>query len=73
MESVTNPSCVKCGNDFPVERYDLGYKDCVSCSTVKKDLVLMDYGHKTAGYAVRIPFNDLEGQRRAKRVYKRSR
>lgn len=73
MESVQSPSCEKCGNQYPFERKELGYAFCVNCSNVQKDLVLMDYGHKTAGYAVRIPYNDKEGQRRAIRVYKRSR
>lgn len=36
MQKVT---CNKCNSDMPKARFDLGYKDCVKCSTVEP------YGH----------------------------
>lgn len=45
---------------------------CVRCSTVKKQLGLMEYGHKTAGTIVLLP-DDEEQQRLAFRSYRRSR
>lgn len=36
MQKVT---CKKCSSDMPKARFDLGYKDCVKCSTVEP------YGH----------------------------
>lgn len=31
--------CKKCNSDMPKARFDLGYRDCVKCSTVEP------YGH----------------------------
>lgn len=31
--------CKKCGSKMPKARFDLGYRDCVKCSTV------LPYGH----------------------------
>lgn len=45
---------------------------CVSCSGESPKLVLMEYGHKTAGYAVAVP-NNPEAQRLALRAFKRAR
>lgn len=36
MQKVT---CKKCNSDMPKARFDLGYRDCVQCSTVEP------YGH----------------------------
>lgn len=45
-----------CGKDIHPERYDLGYKICISCgekfASVKKPKGFMYYGHKTAGSIV---------------------
>lgn len=32
-------TCNKCNSDMPKARFDLGYRDCVKCSTVEP------YGH----------------------------
>jgi hypothetical protein len=45
---------------------------CMSCTKERSKLVLMDYGHKTAGYAVAIPQNP-EAERLAIRAYRRAR
>ena len=45
---------------------------CQNCSTEGAKLVLMEYGHKTAGAAVVIP-DDPEQKRRALRAFHRSR
>ena len=42
-----------CGNDIHPERYDLGYKVCLSCgekfASNQKKFGYVHYGHKTAG------------------------
>lgn len=43
---------------------------CISCSGETTRLVLMDYGHKTAGYAVVVPRGD---EHKAWRAYRRAR
>jgi len=43
---------------------------CVNCCAETPRMVLMEYGHKTAGYAVIIPRGD---ERKALRCYRRSR
>lgn len=45
---------------------------CMACTGERPRLVLMDYGHKTAGYAVPIPQNK-EAERLAVRCYRRAR
>lgn len=45
---------------------------CMSCTGERPKLVLMEYGHKTAGYAVAVPSNP-EAERRALRAFKRAR
>jgi mRNA degradation ribonuclease J1/J2 len=47
-------------------------KVCMSCAGEAPKLVLMEYGHKTAGYAVAVP-NNPEAQRLALRAFKRAR
>jgi hypothetical protein len=44
----------------------------MGCTGESPKLVLMEYGHKTAGYAVAVP-NDPEAQRLALRAFKRAR
>jgi hypothetical protein len=44
----------------------------MGCTGEAPKLVLMEYGHKTAGYAVAVP-NDPEAQRLALRAFKRAR
>jgi hypothetical protein len=43
---------------------------CVNCTGETARLVLMDYGHKTAGYAVVVPRGD---EQKAWRAYRRAR
>lgn len=45
---------------------------CISCTGESAKLVLLEYGHKTAGYAVSVP-NNPEAQRLALRAYRRAR
>jgi hypothetical protein len=45
---------------------------CMSCTGERPKLVLMEYGHKTAGYAVAVPQN-RECERRALRSFRRAR
>lgn len=45
---------------------------CVSCTGERPKLVLMEYGHKTAGYAVPVPAS-REAERLALRAYRRAR
>lgn len=45
---------------------------CMACSGEGRRLVLMEYGHKTAGYAVAVP-NNAEAERLALRAYRRAR
>lgn len=45
---------------------------CLPCSGESARLVLMEYGHKTAGYAVTVP-NNPEAKRLALRAYRRAR
>lgn len=37
----------KCGEKIPVQRFELGYKDCVACSSVEKKRALDIIFHKT--------------------------
>ena len=39
--------CTKCDNKVPQERYDLGFRDCVDCSSVEKKRALDIIVHKT--------------------------
>lgn len=41
------PICTKCGNDFPLKRKELGYKECVECSTQQKWSGAQVVHHKT--------------------------
>ena len=45
---------------------------CAPCSGEQPRMVLMEYGHKTAGYAVSVP-NNPEAKRLAMRAYRRAR
>lgn len=43
---------------------------CIACTGETPRLVLMEYGHKTAGYAVVVPRGD---EHKALRAYRRAR
>lgn len=71
------PNCVRCKCEIDTDRADFLRETgrvvyCLSCSGESPTLVFMEYGHKTAGYAVAVP-NDPESQRRALRAYRRAR
>ncbi len=68
-------NCPYCGNAIPKERVKILRATgramcCVKCSAETPRLVLMEYGHKTAGYAVIVPRGS---EQRALRCYRRSR
>jgi hypothetical protein len=71
--------CKTCKGKIPDERVALGYKDtCVKHSEEKAYYGLMEYGHKTAGYAVIVkPSGDAEKdneiKRRMRRAFERGR
>jgi hypothetical protein len=67
--------CMHCQCKLPKQRAEFLSSSgrpmvCVKCSAETPTMVLMEYGHKTAGYAVIIPRGD---QHKALRCYRRSR
>lgn len=70
-------TCMHCGQSVDADRAEF-LRDtgravtCLACASERPRLVLMDYGHKTAGYAVSIPQN-REAERLAVRCYRRAR
>ena len=30
-DQVVEVECVECGDDFPIRRYELGYRTCLEC------------------------------------------
>lgn len=69
--------CSKCSTSIDEDRAEFLVLTkrrslCVNCSDESKKLALMDYAHKTAGTIVVLP-NDKESQRKAFRIYRRSR
>lgn len=70
-----NKKCMHCGGRIQPARVEFLLTTgrplvCVSCAGETKRLVLMEYGHKTAGYAVVVPRGD---ETKALRCYRRSR
>lgn len=45
-----------CGKEYPIERYELGYRVCLSCGEAhavkNKKFGYLHFGHKTAGSIV---------------------
>lgn len=70
-------TCISCSSAVDPERAEF-LRDtgravtCPHCSGERPLLVFMEYGHKTAGYAVPIPAN-REAERLAIRAFKRAR
>lgn len=70
--------CKVCNQEIPAERVEalqeMGIypNTCVLHSETKPKMVVMEYGHKTAG-AIVVVGNDPEQQRLAQRAYRRSR
>lgn len=70
-------TCTHCGGPVDSDRAEFLQETgrpaaCIDCTGESPRLVLMEYGHKTAGYAVAVP-NDPEAQRLAIRAYRRAR
>ena len=70
-------TCIHCSSPVDPDRAEFLRETrrpavCMSCTGESPKLVLMEYGHKTAGYAVAVP-NDPEAQRLALRAFKRAR
>ncbi len=67
--------CASCGQDIDPERLEVlpNTRTCVMCSKQPRNVVFMEYGHKTAGYIQIVNGSDVEGIRRAERAYKRAR
>jgi hypothetical protein len=68
-------NCPYCGKAIPRDRAQF-LRDssrpmvCVGCTGETPRMVLMEYGHKTAGYAVIVPRGS---EQRALRCFRRSR
>lgn len=67
--------CPYCSQPIPRERVRVLKNQgkavcCIACSGETPRMVLMEYGHKTAGYAVIVPRGS---EQRALRCYRRSR
>ena len=67
--------CKLCGLPVPEERAEFLAEAskpvvCLPCSSERPRLVLMEYGHKTAGYPVIVPPGE---EQKALRCYRRSR
>lgn len=79
----TDTTCSVCNGPISIERIECFLEikgclptTCVGCSSEKKNVALMDYGHKTGGEPVVVSTNGINGKeniRRAMRVYNRSR
>lgn len=70
-------TCTRCSGLVDPDRADFLRETrrplvCMACSGESPRLVLMEYGHKTAGYAVTVP-NNPEAIRLAQRAYRRAR
>lgn len=70
-------TCIHCGKHLDADRAEALAEmqkpmTCKSCSTETHCLCFMEYGHKTAGYLVRVG-NDPEQRRLAKRAFQRDR
>ena len=64
-----------CGKEIPAERLEVfpNATSCAGCSTVVRNRVYMEYGHKTAGALVVVSGDDKESVRLAERAFRRSR
>lgn len=68
-------NCIHCRKRIPKGRREFLLSTgrpmvCIGCTGETPRLVLMEYGHKTAGYAVVVPRG---AEQRALRCYRRSR
>jgi hypothetical protein len=72
---MSKRACMYCKAAIPRERARFLAESgrpvvCVKCTSETARLVLMDYGHKTAGYAVVVSRGD---EQKAWRAYRRAR
>lgn len=67
--------CKHCQKPIPVERLAIipNTEECVNCSSVKKVVGFMDFGHKTGGEFVAVDPSNKENLRRAIRINERAR
>lgn len=70
-------TCCRCGCQVDADRAEFLMQSkrpvtCPPCSSERQSLVLMEYGHKTAGCAV-VVGSDPEQIRMANRAYRRAR
>lgn len=67
--------CSKCNNEIPAERLEIlpHTTTCVKCSDEPKNVVYMDWYHKTAPEPVVVNGRNREDLRRARRQTRRSR
>lgn len=68
-------NCTYCAHAIPAERAEFLVETgrptvCTACAAETPRVVLMEYGHKTAGYAVIVPRGD---EHKAFRAYRRAR
>lgn len=67
--------CKTCDEEIPQARLECipDTETCVKHSTVKGYLGVLEFGHKTGGYVVKVDPSNEEGVRRMWRAYHRSR
>jgi len=68
-------SCIHCRKPVDPERAEFLRESgralvCMACASESPRMVLMEYGHKTAGYAVVVPRG---AEHKAMRAYRRAR
>jgi len=68
-------TCERCAAEISPERLEAlpNTSTCTACSTVRKAVTYMDYGHKTAPSLVVIESTNTEAVRRAQRAFTRAR
>lgn len=65
---MTTPFCSKCGDDFPLARYNLGYRTCLECGdAVAKQVQWLSAPINKSNYTLISNLNDLK-QLNPKRV-----
>ena len=65
---MATPFCSKCGDDFPLARYNLGYRVCLSCGdAVAKQVRFLSAPINKSNYVVISNLDDLK-QLNPKRV-----
>ena len=60
-------NCVKCNNSISEDRYDLGYTECLDCSSTEKYASHTVYPHKTGGYIQPMSAKQADNMKRLDR------